>query len=190
MTVAAQARAAACNFEAKKTGFGQAQDGWSITLRVQHDDLPAHIKDARKGTRYMVALVEIGDDEQPISPEVPAPSSSRVSSSDERKPESDPGSMTERGHTKKSPAQIAGYLCTTVSFQKFLHERFNQAWLRARQTHNTLGASVLPEVIAADVVRELCEVESRADIHSDNTEWLSLQLAYKLWQNHPELEDA
>lgn len=184
MTVAAQARAAACNFEAKKTGFGQAQDGWSITLRVQHDDLPAHIKDARKGTRYMVALVEIGDDEQPISPEVPAPSSSRVSSSDERKPESDPGSMTERGHPKKSPAQIAGYLCTLGSFQAFLRQKFTDQWV----PNAVPGRS--KEEVAKETLYDICTVTSRTQLSKDNTKWLALQLAFKLWQTEAEVVPA
>ena len=55
----------AVHFEAKKTGFGQAQDGWSLTLRIQDDDVPDNVRDARKGTRFMVALVEIDDDEAP-----------------------------------------------------------------------------------------------------------------------------
>lgn len=65
---AAAARDAAVHFEAKKTGFGQAQDGWSLTLRIQHDDVPAHIRDSRKGTRYMVVLVEIDDNEEAKKP--------------------------------------------------------------------------------------------------------------------------
>lgn len=70
MSEADRARDLAMGFEAKKTGFGQAQDGWSLTLRIQDADLPPQVRDAKKGTRYMVALVELADDETAREPEV------------------------------------------------------------------------------------------------------------------------
>lgn len=84
----------------------------------------------------------------------------------------------------KSPAQIAGYLCTQIAFQKFLREQYRSQWLL-----NTVDGDP-PENVAARTVRVLCNVESRADISEKNGDWSGLLLAYKLWQNHPELEDA
>lgn len=69
--IAARAVAAATFFEAKKTGFGQAQDGWSLTLRISHLDVPPSVRDAPKGTRYQVAIVEIDDSEEPVLRESP-----------------------------------------------------------------------------------------------------------------------
>jgi hypothetical protein len=35
-------------------------------------------------------------------------------------------------------------------------------------------------------VREICEVNSRAELTPDNALWSALILAYRLWMNHPE----
>lgn len=75
-----------------------------------------------------------------------------------------------------TPAQQAGILCGQQNFQLFLNERF----------HYNAGSSDE----AAEAVRELCKVSSRALLTTDNTEWHALQLAFRLWENHPELEDA
>jgi len=85
---------------------------------------------------------------------------------------------------KKSPAQIAGYLCTLPLFQAFLRERYEPQWLEC--TADTYS----DDKTAAAVVREICKVNSRADLTDKNTEWNALQLAFRLWENHPELEDA
>jgi hypothetical protein len=84
----------------------------------------------------------------------------------------------------KSPAQIAGYLSTLPAFHKFLQERFTDYW------YNFQTRLTEDEKIAAACVRTICDVTSRADIKPNNTEWHALQLAFQLWQNHPELEDA
>lgn len=62
--IATKARAAAAHFEAKKDGLRQTQTEWKITLTAT--DLPAWLRDARMGTRIMVAVVEIAEDETPV----------------------------------------------------------------------------------------------------------------------------
>jgi hypothetical protein len=116
--------------------------------------------------------------------EVPAPSVRGASSSGEREPVSDPGSLAERGHPKKSPAQIAGYLCTLGSFQEFLRERFTDQWVP-----NALSGRSREE-IAKETLYDICTVTSRTQLTKDNTEWLALQLAFKLWQTEAEVVPA
>src|SRR5258708_2544948 len=73
--IAAQARAAAVAIEFKKDGLRQTQDGqWKITLTAL--ELPSWLITARPGTRIMGGLVEIGDNEEPVSHEAPLPPSS------------------------------------------------------------------------------------------------------------------
>lgn len=119
--------------------------------------------------------------------EVPAPSGVSVSSSDEREPASDPGLPAERERPKKSPAQIAGYLCTLPSFHKFLTERFSDQWLVAC---DMLAGDATDADLATYTVRTLCNVNSRADIKPDNTEWLTLMLAFRLWEKEAEVVPA
>ena len=53
--------------EVRKIGYRQsAKDGLVITFAVHPNDMSPALAGAPIGTRYMAALVEIGDDEKPI----------------------------------------------------------------------------------------------------------------------------
>lgn len=56
------------NFEAKKHAYRQTQDGIVISFVCHPSDLAAALALAPLGTRYMVAVAEIGDDEKPVEP--------------------------------------------------------------------------------------------------------------------------
>lgn len=55
----------ATNFEAKLHGFRRTQDGVVVSYVVHPDDVSSELATAALGTRYMVAIAEIGDDEKP-----------------------------------------------------------------------------------------------------------------------------
>lgn len=64
--VADIARENAIPLEAKKDGLQQRQDGsWLLRLRVHPQDSIDAIAKAPMGQRYMLALVELGDNEEP-----------------------------------------------------------------------------------------------------------------------------
>jgi len=116
-----------------------------------------------------------------------APEILSVSSSGERELASDPGLGPERKRRKFDelpPPQQAGILCGQIAFQKFLWEKF------PRQFRATAAVGQTALENAAAAVRLLCNVDSRADIKPDNTEWLSLKLAYQLWQREAEVVPA
>ena len=53
--------------EVKKDGLRQVQDGtWKLSLTVHPEDMPTSLMQAPMGTRYGMALIEIGDDEMPV----------------------------------------------------------------------------------------------------------------------------
>lgn len=183
MTPAARAREAALSVEAKKHALRQQQDGcWIMTLRVHQNDMPEAVMKAAMGTRYQLAMVEIGDDEQPVSRPVlqaekqpePTTSGKQVSARSDKE---------RRQFSELQPAQQAGILCNEEAFWKFLRERDPKQWLRCHYAGNQ---QLEYNVTAAAVVRELCSVDSRADITPDNADWSGLVLAYRLWMNHPE----
>ena len=89
----------------------------------------------------------------------------------------------------RSPAQIAGYLCTLGSFQKFLREKFLDAWNKVEGV-GCLGGYINATDRAAACVREICEVDSRAEITKDNALWSALLLAYRLWEKEAEVLPA
>ena len=53
-------------FEAIKTGLRQSKEGYNLTLAVHPDDLPDDLMKDFIGSRYMVVMVRVGDDEQPV----------------------------------------------------------------------------------------------------------------------------
>ena len=60
-------------FEGIKTSLRQTKDGYSLTLSVHPDDLPDDLMRDFVGSRYMVVMVRIGDNEQPLNRELEFP---------------------------------------------------------------------------------------------------------------------
>ncbi len=55
--------------EAKKHGYRQTQDGIVVSFVLHPNEVPDDLALSALGTRYMLALVRIGDDETPQPPE-------------------------------------------------------------------------------------------------------------------------
>jgi hypothetical protein len=72
MTIADHARAAASHCEGKKHAYRQTQDGVVIAFLLHPSEIPATLALDPLGTRYLIALVPVGDDEQPRDPAHPS----------------------------------------------------------------------------------------------------------------------
>lgn len=96
-TPAAIARKVALHCEAKKHAYRQTQDGVVVSFVLHPQEVPGGLATAPLGTRYMLALAEIGDNEQPVE-----------------RPE-------EKLH---SYAQRAAIMCGELGFQRYLAERY------------------------------------------------------------------
>ena len=97
--IAETARQNALQIEAKKDGLSQMQSGeWTLKLKIHANDIPTPLLTATMGTRYMLAMVEIGDDEEPVQQERP-----------------------------KSHAQEIAITCQTEGFRQFCYETFGSA---------------------------------------------------------------
>ena len=213
MSIAASAVENALQIEAKKHALRQQQDGcWILTMKIHQNDMPSEIMKAPMGARYVVALVEVGDDEQPINREevtppiqlIPSPRFAQrltqrragadpINRKDGDAPEHTPNQHTDAqprstnraGADKpKSPAQIAGFLCTTLSFQRFLWAKYYDDW---RECAQLFWPNEPQEQIAAEVVRLRCHVRSRSEIKPDNRDWVSLMGDYRAWEKEPEV---
>ena len=70
---AQRARDAAMNFEGRLMGFKKTRDSkgtWvEVRYQIHPQDVPHALQLADLGTRYQIAAVEIGDDEQPVVPQ-------------------------------------------------------------------------------------------------------------------------
>lgn len=82
-------------FEAIKTALKQTKDGYGLSLAVHPEDLPEDLMRDFVGSRYMVVMVRIGDNEQPINREVEFPGDHAV--------------------------KMAGMMCRDTEFWKWVH---------------------------------------------------------------------
>jgi hypothetical protein len=83
-------------FEAVKTGLRQSKEGYVLNLAIHPDDIDDALMRDFVGSRYMVVMVRIGDDEQPINRDQAFPGDTAV--------------------------KMAGILCRDPEFWDFLHE--------------------------------------------------------------------
>ncbi len=68
MSAARQARDAAVHFEAIKLRLAHNRDGINLTLAIQPQDLPISVLQSYVGKRYLVAMVELNDHDEPVVP--------------------------------------------------------------------------------------------------------------------------
>lgn len=166
---AAIARNNAVHMEAKKDGLSQRQDGsWILRVKIHPNDMPSSLMTAPMGTRFMIAVVEIGENEEPVQQE------ERASQTTTREV---PGSVAENAPSRRklewdkmSGGQQAGLLCSKPAFWKFL------------------GKSSADE--AAYYVRLHCGVNSRSEIVAGTPAgdaWNGLVNEYRVWDRYPEL---
>lgn len=177
------ARANAMHCEAKKHGYRQTQDGVVVSFVLHPQEVPDLLATASLGTRYMLALVEVADDESPkeVVPN-PAP---QLSGQHNEPPRSVRGVRHPSGakswHTMR-PSQQAGVLCNDPVFWKFLNEGVRlEANGAVKKTWSRRVENVQD---AANAVRHLCAVNSRADIGLKNDSgehWREIVSLYRAW---------
>jgi hypothetical protein len=63
---ATAAREAAMNCEAKFYAFRKTKDGTIVSFVLHPQDVPDGLATAEIGARFVLALVEIGEDEKPL----------------------------------------------------------------------------------------------------------------------------
>lgn len=91
---------AALHCEARKWSYRQTKEGVVISFLLHPNDLPDGLALAPLGTRFMLAVCEIDDQEQPAKPK----------------------EKTPKTFNEMSPAQQAGMLCTDEAFVRFIAE--------------------------------------------------------------------
>lgn len=157
-TIATIARDNAISIEAKLTRHSKRADGGlNIGLAVHPHGIPAEIRDAPLGTRYMVVLVELTDTEEPKDRQV---AQNSVAKQLEHKPLPDVARKVMPRRATVAPekrlAMRAGILCTEPAFWRFINEQYE------RPCSNEAGA--------AEFIRFECQVASRAEIQPGTPE--------------------
>lgn len=189
----------AIHCEAKKHAYRQTQDGVVVSFVLHPQEVPDGLATAALGTRYMLALVAIGDDEQPVAGAGARPAGRSIAIGQraaQRNPGGDdevtPGNTHDHDRNAASsdepapekphkswhdmmPAQQAGILCNEPAFTRFLYERYP----------NTLHNSD-----AAQAIRDLCGVTSRSRIVPGTAAagtWRTIASDYREWMREPEI---
>jgi hypothetical protein len=190
-------REAAIHCECRKIAYRQSKNGIVLSLLLHPHEVPDALATAPLGTRYIAALVELGDDEQPIKRPTKDNDAARILTQEERaevrqlltgeresalparegefvstldKPDGSP-SRTRKAWGDMSPAQQAGLLCGDPLFQQFLFQRCN--------------ITKPDKDEAAAAVREICGVKSRSEIGSlgaAGAKWRDLVADFRVWE--------
>lgn len=93
-------REIAVNFEAVKTSMSQNKDGMILRLAIHPNDVPTALIQDWVGTRYMVALVKLDDDDKPVASDATESANRAIKS--------------------------AAMLCKDPSFHKFMQTMYNE----------------------------------------------------------------
>lgn len=147
----------AIHCEVRKIAYRQSKDGVVVSFVVHPNDVSDHLATADLGSRFMMALVEIGDDEQPTKPE-PRPALPR---------------RIKPVAPEKKFAQQAGIACADPVFRRFLIESGD--------------AKEQTEESATHAVRSLCGVLSRTEItpgSAASQHWDKLWTRFIAWRDH------
>lgn len=100
MTSGGDWKDAAQSFESSLMILRKDKNGWVIGFSVHPDEAPTELLEAPLGTRFRVVLFQVGDDELPVATK-----------------ENQTGSDNP---TERDPVSIAGQLCRTLEFQKWI----------------------------------------------------------------------
>lgn len=175
----------AMHCEAKKHAYRQTQDGVVVSFVIHPQDVPDGIALSALGTRYMLALAEIGDDEK--SKSSPTKAKKPVDEGDSEIRE--PAFASKKNWHEMKMSQQAGVLCNDKVFHAFLNEGVRlktdrigvgRAWSRPVEGVDD----------AAEAVRYLCLVNSRADLDKGNAagdRWREIVSLYRAWVREPEI---
>jgi len=96
------------NFEAVKTSMSQSKTGTILRLAIHPNDVPASLHTDWVGTRYMVVMVPLNDDETP--------------------------KVNERDEHVRAAIRSAGMLCRNTDFQVFMGTASEEDCITALRT--------------------------------------------------------
>lgn len=173
------ARDNAINCEMRKIGDRQSKDGRVVSFVLHPDEIPAELVNAAVGTRYMVALVELNDDESPKVQQTmggAAPDNMQTKNEpNEVVQPAVPNAPVRRAH---SYAKQAGIFCQDMTFQSFVIWKTGGAW------PGVSDKKALSERTAF-YVRQWCNVNSRSELIAGTpvgNAWEKLTAEYEVWR--------
>ena len=176
MTPADLALANAIHFEGVQYAYRKTRDGVVISFVVHPHDVPKGLADAPIGSRYIVALVQVGDDEQPVhQPESEVMPHSRESvptGPNNAQPQPDKAAGAKRKPWETLlPQQQAGMRINEPAFSEFLKEVYPSEW---RETSD-----------ANECLKLICGVASKKELElkqASRVIWHQLDGEFQAWE--------
>lgn len=174
MTPADLARANAIQCEMVLYAYRKNKDGVVVSFVVHPNDMPAELATAPIGARFVSALVQVGDDELPITPAEKEikPHKARTAPTPRPDTTTPPKSAgAKRDWRDVQPAAQAGIRCDEPTFVAFLQELYPDDWHESQD--------------AAACVRLICGVASRSDLsinHKARVIWHQLDERFQAWK--------
>ncbi len=165
----------AFHVEAKLHAFRKTQDGVVVSFVVSPIDMPQQLALDPLGTRYMLALAAIGDDEQPLGTEtfrkeVVPDNQQQPSRLDNAKPPS-----SEAGVSAASQRGRERYAASTEMQQALIRaarltkDARYQEWIsRQNGWGKAVGDTAFTEELAVNLLRKECRLNSRSEIAEDH----------------------
>lgn len=173
MTIADEARDNAIPCEMVLYAYRKNKDGVVVSFVVHPEDMPDALATARIGSRWVGALVHVGDNELPV--QQPAKEKTReadLTPATPRRLDKPAGAKRDKMDWRDvQPAAQAGIRCAEPTFCAFLNETRN---------YRITGADE-----AAQAVRDICGVRSRVEFGTDHRKrvlWHQLDEEYLAWK--------
>lgn len=160
----------AVHCEAKLHAFRRTQDGVVVSFVVHPSEVPQCLALDPLGSRYMIALAAIGDDEQPVA----APHASAAGIDRPASP-SPPSPRAELGRHRYAQSDAAAKAVTRAALLP-KDVRFRKWAARGYD-----GIAILDHHMAAAFIREKCGVLSRREIGEQPTAYarfLQMEMQY------------
>lgn len=175
MTSAEQASANAIHSEMVLHAFRRTNTGTVVSFVLHPEEVPADLAIAPLGSRYVVALVRVGDDELPVKQtrkEAMPNNPDAVPGQHAARPEpNQPPARAKRDWREIPTPQQAGIRCDDPIFAAFLKEQRPDDW------HER------PD--AVDCVYLICGISSRSELATNSKArlmWNLLDSAYDAWK--------
>lgn len=157
--------------EVRKISYRQSKDGVVVSFVIHPNDVPQTLATAELGSRYMLALVQLNDDESPKEV-VPGDRRPQPSTGQDK---TTPGVATDQPRRAVAPekklTQQAGICCGDPMFRRFLYERNH--------------TPSMTEESAIEYVHVHCGVNSRKDITPGSVAaiaWRDLHADFEAWK--------
>lgn len=166
MTPAERARANAIPCELILYAYRKNKDGVVVSFVVHPDGVPAELAVAPIGSRWVGALVHVGDDELPVQKEAAAKP---------RQNSPKPDGAKRMDWRDVQPAAQAGIRCNDATFRAFLMEEHS---FRPRSGEDEVGQAV-------SFLHSFFGIYSRSELSADHRKrvlWHQLDSQFQAWQ--------